>query len=107
MISIGKKPLMDEERDIELLMDPALVALYDSVYRIIKQSASEYENLYYMGHVFDEYKSGIWIDFAHMTPAGNQIVAKKVINTITSKTATPGFPDLSTIWRNLRKGLNG
>jgi hypothetical protein len=85
MISIGKKPLTDEERDIKLLMDPALVALYDSVYRIIEQSASEYENLYYMGHIFDEYRSGIWIDFAHKTPAGNQIVAKKMINIIATR----------------------
>jgi len=85
IISIGKKPLTDEEQDMRRLMDPALVALYDSVYRIIEQSASEYESLYYMGHIFDEYKSGIWIDDAHITPAGNQIVAKKMINIIATR----------------------
>jgi hypothetical protein len=85
IISIGGKPLTDEERDIKLSMDPALVALYDSVYRIIEQSASQYENLYYLGHIFDEYKSGIWIDAMHITPAGNQIVAEKILNIVTTR----------------------
>jgi dTDP-4-dehydrorhamnose reductase len=85
IISIGKKPLTDEEQAVRSSMDPAIVALYASVYRIIEQSASQYENLYYMGHIFDEYKSGIWIDDVHITPAGNQIIAQKMLSVVATR----------------------
>jgi hypothetical protein len=82
IISIGEKHLTDEEQAIKSSMDPALVALYDSVYRIIEQSFAQYENLYYMGQIFDQRKSGVWIDEVHVTPEGNEIVAEKMLSIV-------------------------
>jgi hypothetical protein len=82
VISIGKKPLTDEEQAIKSSMDPALVALYDSVYRIIEQSSAQYANLHYLGHIFDERKSDVWIDEVHVTPEGNQMVAEKMLSIV-------------------------
>jgi lysophospholipase L1-like esterase len=90
VIVAGKKPLTNEEQTITASLDPALVALYTSVYHNIEQTASHFENLYYMGHIFDEQNSGIWIDDMHVTPAGNQIIAAKMLSTLRERGSFSG-----------------
>ena len=79
VISIGKKPLTEEEQNMRSIMDPALVNLLDAVYRDIELAAPEYENLYYIAHVFDEQDSQIYRDHCHVTPVGNQLIAQKML----------------------------
>jgi hypothetical protein len=82
VIVVGKKHLTDEEQAITASLDPALVALYTSLYDIIEHTAPHYENLHYMGHIFDEQNSGIWIDDMHITPVGNRIVAEEMLRIV-------------------------
>ena len=79
-IAIGEKPLTSEEQEMRHRMDPALVALHGSVYRRVRQVATNYENLYYIGGIFDSLNSGIWIDAFHVTPEGNQLIAQKMLD---------------------------
>lgn len=81
-ISVGEKRLTDDEHNIRSSMDPALVDLYDAAYRRMEQAALEYENLYYMGALFDKEPSQIWIDRHHVTPPGNQLVAEHMLDVI-------------------------
>jgi len=90
VIVAGKKPLTDEEHTITESLDPASVALYTSFYDIIENTAPHYENLYYMGHIFDEQNSEIWIDDMHVTPLGNQIVAAKMLSVVGDADHLPG-----------------
>jgi hypothetical protein len=68
-------------------MDPALVNLVGVVYRNIEPAAPEYENLYYIGQAVEEQVSQIWIDWAHVTPVGNQLIAQEMLDAIRSRLA--------------------
>jgi lysophospholipase L1-like esterase len=81
-ISMTQKPLMREEKDLKLSIDPALNKLYHSVYRRIEPLAVVYENLYYMAKIFDEYEPLVWLDDAHVTPEGNRLIAQKMLQVI-------------------------
>jgi lysophospholipase L1-like esterase len=81
-ITSGEKPLTREEQDMTRGTDPAERKLYDSVYRIIEQESPKYKNIYYMARIFDEYKSLIFIDGAHVTPEGNRLIAQKMLQAI-------------------------
>ena len=83
-VSIGDKPLTREERNIKREVDSAFDKLLHPVYQAIERVAPKYENLYYMGKIFDEYEPLIWIDDFHVTPTGNQMIAAKMLEIITA-----------------------
>jgi hypothetical protein len=87
VVSIGEKPLTREEQTMKRLVEsqPGLSKLYDVVYRSMELEPSRYKNLYYLGHIFDKYNSQIWIDEWHITPAGNQLVAQKMLDVVTAR----------------------
>ena len=88
VIYFGEKPLTSEEQEIKLRdEDPALLKLYDAVYQKIELMAPEYENLYDMAHIFDGYKSFLWIDWTHTTLVGNQLIAQKMLEVVTKRHA--------------------
>ena len=85
-VYVGEKPLTSEEQEIKLgRADPALLKLYDAVYRKIELRTPEYENLYYMAYIFDGYKSLLWIDGTHTTLGGNQLIAQKMLEVVTKR----------------------
>ena len=63
VVSIGEKPLTREEENMKSLLEsqPGLSKLYDVVYRTMELESSKYENLCYLGRIFDKYNSQIWI----------------------------------------------
>jgi hypothetical protein len=81
-ISVGDKSLTGEEQEMKRGMDPALIELYGSVYRRVQQAAEKYEDLYYIANIFAEYEPLVWIDDAHVTPEGNQLIAQKMLQAI-------------------------
>ena len=87
VIWFGNKPLTSEEQAIKLGTDPARMRLSNSIYRTIELVASEaeYENLYYLGDIFDKYTSLIWIDGWHVTPVGNQLIAQKMLDVVAAR----------------------
>jgi hypothetical protein len=86
VVSVGEKPLTGEEQTVKRLLElqPGLGKLYDAVYRTMELESSKYENLYYLGHIFDNYDSPIWIDEWHVTPVGNQLLAQKMLDVVTA-----------------------
>lgn len=84
-LSIGEKPLTKDEQIIKDALDPALIKLYDVVYQDIEAASSENENLYYIVNVLDEADAQIWIDWQHITPPGNQLIAQAMLDIIASE----------------------
>ena len=46
--------------------------------------ASDYEDLYYIVDVFDDVTDMLYVDIGHLNPEGNQIIASKMVETITA-----------------------
>lgn len=87
VISVGEKQLTREEQEMRSQMDPALVDLVGVVYRNIELAAPEYEKLHYIAQPWEEQVSQIWIDWAHVTPVGNQLIAEEMLDAIRSQLA--------------------
>ena len=88
-ISLGNKPLTLEEQEMKRKAeaDAAFDKLYTAVYRTIERESSKYQNLYSMVHVFDNCDSLIWIDAGHVTPIGNQLIAKRMLDIIQARSS--------------------
>jgi lysophospholipase L1-like esterase len=85
VITIGHKSLTSEEQEMRRRMEPALIELYESVYRRVQQVAEKYGNLYYIAEMFDSLNSGVWIDETHVTPVGNRLIAERIFTVITGR----------------------
>jgi hypothetical protein len=92
VISIGHKPLTSEEQDMRRQMEPALIELYEAVYRRVRHVAEKYENLHYIAEIFDSIDSEIWIDDVHVTPVGNRLIAEKMFGVITGRNLLDSNP---------------
>jgi hypothetical protein len=62
--------------------EAALYKLLTAVYQTIERKSSKYPNLYSLVRIFDRYDSLIWIDAAHVTPIGNQLIAERMLDVI-------------------------
>jgi lysophospholipase L1-like esterase len=82
VISIGKKSLTNEEEQFLSAMTSPRVDFFDVVYKKIERDSIGYQNLYYIADVFDQKKDQIWIDWEHVTPVGNQLVARSMLDII-------------------------
>jgi len=82
-IAVSKKPLKSEEKNLKVAVDPALDRLYRLAYRAIEQAVPEYQNLYYLGEVFDDYEPVVWLDDVHVTPDGNRLISEKILEIAT------------------------
>ena len=84
IISLGNKPLTPEEQEMKHRMESeaALYKLLTAVYQTIERKSSKYPNLYSLVRIFDRYDSLIWIDAAHVTPIGNQLIAERMLDVI-------------------------
>jgi hypothetical protein len=78
LILTGRKVLTTEERGMIPEMQysaPGVAELASGVYQMIGARAPRLANLRSLTDVFDAQKSQIWIDWCHVTPEGNRIVA--------------------------------
>jgi hypothetical protein len=80
----GNKTLTPEEQEMkrETESDAALSKLYNAVYQSVERKSSQYQNFYLMADIFDHYRGLIWIDGAHVTPIGNQLIAARMLDVI-------------------------
>jgi hypothetical protein len=85
----GNKPLTLEEQEMKhrTETDTAFYKLYTAVYQTIERESSKYQNLYSMVHIFDHYDSLVWIDAAHVTPIGNQLIAARMLDVIQARSS--------------------
>ncbi len=85
LIFYGTKPLTELEKQKSrgaLNKDKALTELFHSIYGKIQQAAPDYDYLYDLTDVFNDQDTQIWIDYIHVTPVGNKIVAKEMMKTV-------------------------
>jgi len=87
IISLGNKSLTPEEQEMKQHRtdQAAFYKLFTAVYQTIERESSKYQNLYSMVHIFDHYDSLIWIDAGHVTPIGNQLIAKRMLDIIQAR----------------------
>jgi hypothetical protein len=80
----GNKSLTSEEQQMKHRTEnnTAFYKLYTAVYQTLERESSQHQNLYSMVHIFDHYDSLIWIDAAHVTPIGNQVIAESMLDVI-------------------------
>ena len=66
-------------------IDAAFSKFYTAVYQTLERKSSKYQNFYVMADIFDHYHSLIWIDSAHVTPIGNQLIAERMLDIIQAR----------------------
>jgi lysophospholipase L1-like esterase len=84
-ITDGAKPLTPEEWELKRDQDPALTKLYLTVYRKIKPLIPQCQNLVYLGAIFDDYPSLLWLDDSHVTPVGHELIAQKILEVLKAR----------------------
>jgi hypothetical protein len=86
-LSNGGKALTQEEQNLKGAVDPALQRLFDAVYEIAETyvGRDEYRNLFSLTDVFDDQESLIWLDDAHTTQVGNQLIAERMLQVINGR----------------------
>jgi hypothetical protein len=81
-ISAGKKHLTEEEEALRREVDLSLAKLYASVYHMMESRIPQHENLHSMTPIFDGHDPLIWIDDAHVTPVGNELIADGMLRAV-------------------------
>jgi lysophospholipase L1-like esterase len=81
-ISRGNKQLTDEEKKFLNSGDPSLEKLYDSVYEMMEPLMPKYDHLHSLTDVFDDQKALLWLDDTHVTPVGNELIARRMVHII-------------------------
>jgi hypothetical protein len=82
----GNKPLTSEELDMKRRPE-AYYKLFTAVYLTVERESAKYQNFYSMVHFFDGYDSLIYIDDAHVTPIGNQLIAERMLDIILAQSS--------------------
>lgn len=87
VISVGSKVLTKEEEALRDELSPVTINFFRSVYQQIESAASqpEYDRLHYIGDIFSGESSQLWMDPWHVTPVGNEMVARAMLETIQAK----------------------
>lgn len=90
--SMGNKPLTVEERDSvrrEIQNSSIRFQLKQAVYEIC--SKTHYPNFFYLGDALDDQRGRFYLDEAHLTSEGNELMAEKIFQVLT-KTRTRTSP---------------
>lgn len=83
MITNTNKVMTEEEKLIAGGVDPVLWNFYSDVHKQIL--TIEEAHFYDMADTFDDYPEQVWFDSAHMTPPGNDRVAARIADLMTSQ----------------------
>jgi hypothetical protein len=88
-ISVGQKRLTSEEQEIrnESDTDATYTELVRSVYHTIAETAQSHKNLHDLAHVFDGCDGLLWIDSAHVTPPGNELLAVRMLQILEARSS--------------------
>lgn len=87
------KPLTEIELATVDIYVPRIGPLYfednmdiiNTVYREIEDRASDFDNLYYLGYIYEEHDELLFYDLLHVTPRGNEIVANAIFDIVFSE----------------------
>jgi len=96
-ITKGNKQLTDEEKRLASADDASLGRLYDSVYEMMDPLTEKYENLHSLTDIFDDQKGLLWLDNTHVTPVGNELIARRMVQVIEGTRSKNSPPPASSI----------
>jgi len=84
LLPTSDKPLTPEQRTMLSELDRIAVSPedYRSAAELVEQIAADHPNMFSLRTVFDQDTTQIWIDFVHVTPHGNERVARAILNAI-------------------------
>lgn len=83
VIWMTDKPFTSDEQAAREALGTAVPAMYEQIYQAAQQISSvEYPRYFYIADVLDGVAEVLYADRYHLTPEGNQIVAKAILNCI-------------------------
>lgn len=82
------KKLTDEEDDIEARLIP-VTPLLRAVYDRVREAARHEPHLHFIGNMFDDEVGSIFIDFVHVVPTGNKLIATKMADILLDSRTQP------------------
>lgn len=84
-VIVDPKPLTPVEAAFkahELEAGPAWTSMMNRVYSEIERAAPNDEHLHYMATIFEHDSASLYADWAHLTPAGDRLVAQRMLDVI-------------------------
>ncbi len=78
VLAVEGKPLTDDEQSILLEMDDDLIILYRQTYNKLQTETQQIPNVFVISSALDQYEEQIWVDWTHITPKGNEIIANTI-----------------------------
>jgi len=66
----------------KLESEAALYKLIKAVYHTIERDPAQYAHFYSLVHIFDDCDALMFIDTGHVTPIGNELIAKRMLDII-------------------------
>src|SRR5947207_12040355 len=89
LVSLGNKPLTAEEQEMKSRLESqvALSQFWTAAYQTMERESSNDQNVDWMRHVFDRYDGLLWIDEGHVTPIGNQLIAKRMLDVFQARSS--------------------
>ena len=79
---VGAKPRTAYEEKVRTRMQPEVVALTTAVHELIGTEATKRSHLYDLTHGFDAETGELYIDWMHVIPEGNRILARAIAATL-------------------------
>jgi lysophospholipase L1-like esterase len=92
VIALGDKPFTADERAMRAEVEayfPGATALFEAAYAQIERAAQDDPRLIALTGVFDDQTVSIYIDFMHVTPEGNRLVAQAMLDALNGGRETP------------------
>lgn len=82
IITVGNKPLTDEERRIAAFTSADVAEFERNAAGHVASASTNIRNLHFLGTIFDTVDSFVLIDQVHLTRSGNRLIADAMAGTI-------------------------
>ncbi|HUF37327.1 MAG TPA: SGNH/GDSL hydrolase family protein [Anaerolineales bacterium] len=82
VLTVGDKPLTEEEEAFSTGLDPVLVDLMSAVYEYIERTQADQAHFTSLSPIFDHVDGLVWIDAFHLTGDANRLVAAAIAESL-------------------------
>jgi lysophospholipase L1-like esterase len=82
VLPVSKKRLTEWEQNIDNDSRLSLKKYFQKFYSSMQSETNNYKNIYYIADIFDSFSYSVFIDIMHITPAGNEFIADKMVEKI-------------------------
>lgn len=82
IITVGDKPMTDEERRIRAFTSDAVAGFEREAAERVAAASGGMANVHFLGNVFDTVDDFVWIDAVHLTETGNRLIADAIVDAI-------------------------